>query len=553
MLRYWNGYATSNELNRTMGRRWRSLLQFLGLFCLFCLLAVSCTGSLPTTQASDRVRIGTTLKIRTLDPADAYDIASNLIIYNLSDRLYSYDAETGEIVPQLATELPTISTDNLTYTIPLRQGVVFHDGTPFNAEAMVFSLRRFIESKGGPSFLIADFIQNIEATGEYELTITLNRPFSPFVSVLAYPGLCAVSPEYYTIAEGNFKPDVFVGTGPYRLVNFGNDAITLEVFDRYWGDKPDNSGIDLQRFSSSANLYNAFRSAAIDVAYHSLDSDQTQSLEKLAPEFGWSVISADSNVINYMVLNSKQPPLDRLKVRQALASAIDRNLIDDRVFYGQAEPLYSLIPKAFEVYEPVFQKQYGDANLDMAKSLLKEAGFSVDNPATIEIWYPSGSADRRLGATVIEAQIERDLDGIIDIEPHAVEATTAYGFLDRGVYPIFMLDWYADFFDVDNYIKPFLDCADGSEDTGCIEGETQIHGSFFYSDRVNELVDRQRRESNPEVRKQILYRLQEVVAENVPYIPLWQSRDYAFAGADITGVQLTPGQQLLRFASISRQ
>lgn len=501
----------------------------------------------------DRIEIGTTSTVVTLDPADAYDQASNVAIYNLGDRLYRYQANSTAIEPSLATALPQISDDGLTYTIPIRQGVRFHDGTDFNAEAMAFSLRRFIENKGRAAFLLADLVASIEATGDYELTIKLAYPFAAFTDLLTYPGLCAVSPAAYEIAEGDFEPNTFVGTGPYRLADYGSDNIKLDAFEDYWGTPPQNDGIVLQRFSSPANLYNAFRSKGIDIAYQALDPDQIRSLMELAdqPAGGWQVFSSESPSISYLVINAQQPPFDRVEVRQALAAAIDRDLINERVFYGQAQPLYSLIPPSFPVSNSVFADRYGKTpDLDRAKALLIAAGFSVENPLTLEIWYGSNSPASRLAAIVMQAHADRYLDGLLKIDPHSVEAATAYGYLDKGVYPSFVLSWYADFFDPDNYLKPFLDCADGSVKQGCVAGESQYHGSFFFSDRANELLAAQRSESDPTKRAVMLDELQTIVADEVPYLPLWQSKNYAFAQSDIDGVQLNATQQVLPFATI---
>jgi len=501
----------------------------------------------------NRIEIGTTSTVVTLDPADAYDQASSVAIYNLGDRLYRYQANSTAIEPSLATALPQISEDGLTYTIPIRRGVTFHDGTAFNAEAMAFSLRRFIANKGRAAFLLADLVESIEATGEYELTLKLAYSFPAFTDLLTYPGLCAVSPAAYTIAEADFEPNTFVGTGPYRLADYGSDNLKLDAFADYWGTPPQNDGIVLQRFSSPANLYNAFRSKGIDVAYQALDPDQIRSLIDLSeqPAGGWQVISSESPSISYLVINTQQPPFDRVEVRQALAAAIDRDLINERVFYGQAQPLYSLIPPSFPVSQPVFADRYGKTpNLDRAKALLLKAGFSTENPLKLEIWYGSNSPASRLAAIVMQAHADRDLDGLLKIDPHSVEAATAYGYLDKGVYPSFVLSWYADFFDPDNYLKPFLDCAEGSINKGCIAGESQYHGSFFYSDRANELLGAQRRETDPAKRKAMLVELQAIVAAEVPYLPLWQSKDYAFAQSDIDGVQLNATQQILPFATI---
>ncbi len=202
-------------------RQWGQITKFCSLFCLCLFLVISCAPrpqtSTPsvvanTTTGDGRITIGTTGKPRTLDPADAYELASLGLVFNMSDRLYTYEPGSTEIKPQLATALPKVSQDGLTYTINLRKGVVFHDGTPFNAEAMAFSIKRFIENKGKPSFLLSDTVDSVKATGEYELTIKLKKPFAAFPSLLAFSGVCPVSPKAYELGAGKFKPETFVGT-----------------------------------------------------------------------------------------------------------------------------------------------------------------------------------------------------------------------------------------------------------------------------------------------------------------------------------------------------
>ncbi len=528
-----------------LGHRWQSIARFIGLFCLCSFLAISCgqSADMSSTTNPDRIAIGTTLKLRTLDPADAYEVISGNLLYNLGDRLYGYKLGTTEIVPQLAAQMPVVTPDGLTYIISLRQDVVFHDGTPFNAETMAFSLQRFIENKGSPSSLLADIVESVEPTREYELTIQLKKPFAAFTPLLAFSGLCAVSPNSYKIGEGQFQPDTFIGTGPYKLAKYGPDFLRLDAFDEYWGEKPANQGIDIQIFSSSSNLYNAFRTGAIDVAYLSMDPEQIKSLEAESDKENWQTIKADGKAVNYIVLNVNSEPLNQPEVRQALAAIIDRALLNQRVLLGQAEPLYSLIPTNFSSYQPVFQENYGDGNAELAKELLQKAGYSADNPATIELWHASNSTKRSLIASTMKAIAEQELDGLMELELNSVESTTAFKNLEEGVYPTFLLDWYGDFFDPDNYVHPFLYCTDGSPQTGCKQGATQFQGSFYYSEKMNELIDRQRQEQNPEARQAVLTEIQKILGEDVPYIPLWLDKDYVFARDNITGVSLEPFQQ----------
>ncbi|HEY9887065.1 MAG TPA: ABC transporter substrate-binding protein, partial [Candidatus Obscuribacterales bacterium] len=140
-----SGFSRLLSVRHAFSRRqWRSLLQFGSLVSLCLAVIIGCTNNAPptadsapteaTATASGRITMGTTLTARTLDPADAYEIFPGILLHNMGDQLYSYEPGTTDLKPQLATALPTISDDGLTYTIPLRDDVTFHDGSAFNAE-----------------------------------------------------------------------------------------------------------------------------------------------------------------------------------------------------------------------------------------------------------------------------------------------------------------------------------------------------------------------------------------------------------------------------------
>ncbi|NMG20347.1 ABC transporter substrate-binding protein [Brasilonema bromeliae] len=535
-------------------RQWSRITKFFCLICFCLLLVASCSRSQQATTTSGavnastgdgRITIGTTLNPRTLDPADAYELQSLGLVYNMSDRLYTYEPGSTEVKPQLATALPKVSQDGLTYTIPLRQGVVFHDGTPFDAKAMAFSLERFIKNGGKPSFLLADVVALVKATSDYELTIQLKKPFAAFSSLLAFSGTCPVSPKAYEIGAEKFKPNIFIGTGPYKLARYGTDSLQFDVFDKYWGEKPANGGINLQILSSPANLYNSFRTGAVDVAYLSLEPDQIRSLEASAKKGDWQAITAQGSVVSYLVLNRNQKPLDKPEVRQAVASMINRPLMNQRVLLGQASPLYSMVPKTLEVSQPLFKDKYGDGNVDKAKQLLTSAGFSKEKPVKLQVWYPSSSPIRSLAAQLIKAYADKYMDGMLQFEVNVVDGATFYRGIAKSFYPTALLDWYPDFIDADNYIQPFLGCDKGSNAKGCEKGGSQTQGSFYYSETMNNLITEQRQEQNPQARKKIFADIQAQIATDVPYVPLWQNKDYVFARKGVSGVQLDPTQNLV--------
>ncbi|MGJ3245775.1 MAG: ABC transporter substrate-binding protein [Elainellaceae cyanobacterium] len=535
-------------------RRWCQIAQYVGLFSVCIALIVGCGGSptpttesagSPTDEAGGRVTIGTTQKVETLDPADAYTIFTGILLYNMGDRLYDYAPGTTELVPRLATDMPTVSDDGLTYTIPLRDDVELHDGTPFNAEVMKFSIDRFIQNGGDPAFLLGDLVNSVEATGDYELTLTLQYPFAAFPAILSFWGVTPVPPDSYEIGEGSFQPDNFIGSGPYKLASLGPDSIKLDVNENYWGDMPANDGVDIQIYASPANLYNTFRTEGLDVAYQTLDPEQISSLEQEASTGGWQVIEAGTTVVNYMTLNQKVEPTSDLNVRKAIAAMIDRNLINERVFQEQADPLYSMLPTSFDVYEPVFKSAYGDGDFDKARQFLTEAGYSESNPLTFEVWYPSASTQRSIVSTTLKESIESGLPGLVNVSVQSAERATLSEGVDTGLYQTVLLNWYPDFYDPDNFTQPFLSCDQGSPETLCEKGASQGNGSFYYSEKANELIKAQRAEQDPAARAEMFKELQQLLVEDVPYIPLWQNKDYVFAQSGVEGVEIQPTQQFL--------
>lgn len=522
--------------------------RYVGLFSLCLMLVVGCGGD-QTQQAQveasgDRVSIGTTLSARTLDPADSYEIFPGILLYNMGDRLYTYEPGTTDLIPQLATEMPTISDDGLVYAIPLRDDVTLHDGTPFTAEVMAFSIERFMENGGRPASLLAGKIDSV-ASVDGDLEITLKQPFAAFPALLTFSGVTPVSPEVYAVGAGEFNPDTFVGSGPYKLASFSSDVIKLDANEDYWGEPPANDGIDIQVFTSAVNLYNTFASGGLDVAYQTLDPDQIAQLEEDAPSNDWQVIEAGSTVVNYLSLNQKIAPFDDLNVRKAVAAMIDRQLISDRAFKGQAEPLYSLIPKSFPVYEPVFEEAYGDGNFDEAREYLEAAGITEANPLAFEIWYPSASTPRQVAAQTIKQSVEQELPGLVNVTVSTAESATLWENVESGAYNSVLSNWYPDYFDPENFVQPFLTCDEGSNETLCTVGSTQANGSFYYSDRANQLVSDQNAEQDPVERDAIFSDLQQVMIDDVPYVPLWQTKDYVFTSADVSNVAIEPNQQFL--------
>lgn len=502
-------------------------------------------------RADNRIVLGTNSKIRTLDPADANEFFTSNVFYNTLERLYTYKEGSNEIVPQLATEMPKVSEDGLTYTVPVRTGIKFHDRTNFNAYTMKFALERFMNSKGAPAYILSEVIESISAPNDAELIFQLKQPVQFFPKFLAFTGAAAISPQVYKYIKDEktgkllFLPDKLIGTGPYQVTQFVEGGyLRLDTFPDYWGRKPANKGVDIQFFTTNSNLLNAFKTGSIDIAFQTLTPTQVKNVENNAKQNGWTIASNQGTTILYMVLNTQQAPLNDVRVRQALAAAIDRPLLGSRIFFNQRAPLYSLIPSSFAESKPVFEQKYGDGNGKLARQLLQEAGYTDDKPAKITIWYsPKYGGNGDLIASTLRASIQKNVGKILQIKTERVEEAVGFKFIDQGVYPAYLLNWVPDILDPDNYTKPFLECEEAESDR-CKKGGSQFQGSFYNNPKMNELIAQQRKERDVTKRSQILQQIQDILAQDVPFIPLWQSKEYAFAQKGVLGVKIEPNQQL---------
>ena len=117
--------------------------------------------------------------------------------------------------------------------------------------------------------------------------------------------------------------------------------------------------------------------------------------------------------------------------------------------------------------------------------------------------------------------------------------------IGKGIYPIVLSNWHPDYYDPDTFIQPFLSCQSGDGATGCKQGASQANGSFYYNPQANKLVIQQQGEQEPAARAALLGQLQDLAVKDVPYIPLWQNKDYVFAKAGFKHVSIEPTQQFL--------
>ena len=511
--------------------RWGRLLVGTGLAALLG----SCAWR--ADPPGDRLVIGTRGVVNTVDPAQAYRLGALQLLQGLGEPLYAIAAD-GSLEPRLAAGPPQRSADGLRLRIPLREGVLFHDGSRFDAEAMAFSLRRFRDAGGALSYLIREPVAAIHVVGPLELELELKAPYAPLERLLSFIGLTPVSPASTPPCaperpDGSscFQPDRFIGTGPFRLGFHSRQQQRLERFDDYWDTPAASAGIDVVRLNNSTALFGALGSGEIDLLFsNGIAAEHQRALTEQSREGRLREVVGPANGIEFFALATDRPPLDDLRLRQALALSLDRQLIARRVSYDLRRPLRSLLPEA----SPGAIASWPAADPAAARRLFREAGYCDGQILRLPLTFRSNTSTDKLVALTWQAQVESDLGDCLALEPVGYESSTIYEQLATGAFSLVLIDWSPDFPDPENYLRPMLSCS-SFEGSRCTAGEAVEGGSFWYDATVAADLEAQQN-SRGEARLQLLRRIQQRTATAVPYLPLWQLGNRAWASPGVEGL-----------------
>lgn len=495
----------------------------------------------------DGIIVGTTDTVQTLDPAKCYSFYCSNVYNNTGQTLVSYPPGSAQIAPELARSMPEISDDGLTYTFELRQDVTFHDGSRMTSEDVRFSLNRnrWINHPEGAGFLLSG-IESIETPDDYTVVIHLKAPDVTFASKLAYTVATILPSDAYPSPDGPIPNDAdsatfekyikedLIGTGPYRIADFReNQSLLLESFDDYWGEPPKNDRVLLRFFAKSSQMQVALRSGEIDVAFRHLTPEQRQSL---ADNPDIKTVKGSGATIRYLVFNPNVAPADRKEVRQAIAAAVDRGRIIDNVLAGAAAPLYSMVPPAFAAaHRPAFETVYGG----------KSASDYLDEPVDLTLWYSRGhyaDTEPALAQTLQRTLEESGLFNVTLQSAEWAEYTANAWPGPSGQYAAYLLGWYPDYLDPDNYLAPFYH----SEDSFL---------RIYDNARMDELIAAQQTAAGPstDARMQTFADIQQLAAEDAPIVPLYVVTPFAFARSNVDGVADTMGPaQIFRYYLLSK-
>lgn len=466
----------------------------------------------------------------SLDPGIVTDGESFKVTQNLFETLLNFGEDDTTIHPGLAKEW-SISEDGLTYTFQLQEGVKFHDGTDFNAEAVVKNVNRWKGGKEDDFYYFnsmfkaegQDIIADVKAEGDYTVVFTLSRQQAPFLKNLAMSPFGIASPTAFEAAGDKFG-DEPVGTGPFKFVDWKrNDSITIEKFADYWQEGlPKLDKVIFRSIPDNSARLNDLVAGNIDLA-DGINPSDGATIESNA---ALQLIERPSMNIGYLGLTSTRKPFDNKLVRQAVNYAIDKQAIVDAFFEGRAEVAKNPMPPSISGYNDDIEAYPYDP--EKAKALLAEAGY---DGAPIELWaMPVPRPYMPDGAKVAEV-IQKNLE---DVGMPAKIVTYEWAtYLDKaknGEADAFMLGWTGDNGDADNFIYTLLD-----EDNIGSNNYT-----YFKNDEMHKLLIQAQSETDENVRNELYKQAQVIIHEEAPWVPLAHSTPLLGAKAEVKGFKAHP-------------
>jgi len=428
----------------------------------------------------------------TLDPLGMTDTPASNVFLHVAEALFRVDPDG--VLEHILAESYEASDDALVWTFYLRQGVKFHDGTPFNAEAAKWNLVRF-RDKASFGFLIKQIV-DVEAVDEYTLRVYLAEPFAPLLAHLAHSMTGMVSPT--AVEAGVVDP---VGTGPFKFVEWiPATRLVLERNENYWGEGPYLDKLVFLPIPEGGTRVMMLLAGEIqattvipvdDVA---LVQDDPNTVAVIMPSLGH----------HYIGINCQRGPLADPLVRRALNYALDSQEFVDFVWGGFAEVADSVIAPGVFGYKKVGPYPHDP---EEAKRLLAAAGYPDGFKTTIR--YNPGW--RELGAQVLQAQLK--VVGI-DAELISMEWGSYLAFTNRPVdqseTDIYMLGWTTVTSDADYALYALL-----HGDQWAPAGSNR---SFYRNERVDELLDAARRNPVPAEREQLYAEAIQLIWDDAPWV-----------------------------------
>ncbi|MEU9051832.1 ABC transporter substrate-binding protein [Streptomyces sp. NPDC048384] len=488
------------------------------------------------------VVMGMSDDVLATDPASGYDPGSWLLFNNVFQSLLSFPKGATEPQPEAAEQCAFSDTQTTVYRCTLKDDLKFSNGDALTSEDVKFSFDRMlkINDPDGPAVMFPT-LDKVETPDDKTVVFQLNTPDATFPSKIASGAGSIVDQEQYD-ASGLRKDDQAVGSGPYKLDKFDDDEAVFSVNESYKGTaEVQNDGVTLKFFHGDQDaLKKALSANEVDIAYRGLTAGGIADVEKSGGDSGVEVVEGSSAEVQHLVFNMDDPVAGKLGVRKAMAYLIDRDALIKDVYQGTATPLYSIIPAGISGHNTAFFDTYG-ARPSKAKAAAALQDERIDGKVKLTLW----STPSRYGpATDQELKtIAKQLNdsGLFDADVQSVAFDQYEKDIADGKYGVYVKGWIPDYPDADSFTAPFF-------------GKGNVLSNNYSNDAITgTLIPRTAAESDRAATDDEFNRLQDIVAEEVPVLPVWQAKQYAVVRDNVYGLEYClDASTVFRFWELSK-
>ncbi|MFE2165364.1 ABC transporter substrate-binding protein [Streptomyces sp. NPDC059447] len=488
------------------------------------------------------VVMGISDKVKATDPASGYDPGSWVLFNNVFQSLLSFPKGGTTPEPDAAEACGFEGTDSKTFKCTLRGGLKFSNGHSLTSKDVKYSFERTlkIDDENGPAVMLAS-IGSIDTPDDKTVVFHLKTSDATFPSKIASGAGSIVDHAEYP-ADKLRTDGKAIGSGVYKLDSINEKSASFSVNESYTGKaKVRNSGVTMKFYNDDqAGLKKVLESGGVDFAFRGLAAKDVAGLSANTGDKKVEVVQGTGAEVQHLVFNMADPVVGKIHVRKAIAYLVDREALVKEIYQGTATSLYSIVPAGIPSHTTPFYDRYGGSpQPEKAKAVLRAA--NVKDKVKLTLY---STATRYGSSTDQELQlIAKQLNdsGLFEADVKSVEFDQYEKDIQAGKYGIYVKGWVPDYPDADNFTQPFFgpdnvlgNNYDNKEITGTI-----IPSTSAKSDRSTANTD--------------YNRLQDIVADELPILPLWQSKQYAVTRPDVTGLQWSlDASTVFRFWEISK-